>query len=750
VALRVGRQRIMGLMRKLGLKKPKERTKAVAEDVSAEKWQVGRAYLQVTNLPPRPPLATGTLDAGDKLTLQKDATGSEAVITASAAGVIPPEEKSVFDSANQQSKPKTDIAGHIGALSPEDAGPVAANLAKAKEEIPMSQLPLALQGQENLIHAHEVLKWGGVGIVAVHFLFLLLVMWLFRVSLLGYIWYAACAMPVGLAATWMYYHTKRKRARLHDLMNTTLGREQITALMGDTPDWLTWQQKEKVDWLNVTLLKMWPFYDKAICQAVREALDPILEQYRPHGLIKRIYVHELTFGEAPFRIENVRVDHQSEKEICLEFDFRWAGEAHVGIAVELPFGGNASRMVPKVKNLHMSGTMRILLGPIVPDIYGGCIGAAVISMRKQPRVSFNLSLGKAFGGSFGTKPIMMWLDPFLRETMSSLIVWPNRIIVPLLPESVTGPLDHLMLRNVGILSVLVEEAKDLKKMDLLGKSDPFVELSVLTSHKERTDIKKRTLTPTWNQRIRLLVQEPTTQSLRLQMFDHDVVHINPKEMVTHLNVLKGLKETVDNNTLMGRALIPIEPFAAAPGRRLDKWYDLGKGHFQGDEGCGSGEGEIRLNIAYWPFEMVRDCGNPADAEEGAVLVHLKSASALLAADSGGVSDPYVKLSVGDMKNNMKKSRIKQRTVNPVWDEKYEWTNARISDTLKLEFYDADPYDPDDFLGDLEIDIREEIAQAPGAFALRAWHLSNIPTEKGAQAPASTVTLHVQWIPYNFD
>ena len=40
----------------------------------------------------------------------------------------------------------------------------------------------------------------------------------------------------------------------------------------------------------------------------------------------------------------------------------------------------------------------------------------------------------------------LFLDPFLRETLADMIVWPNRIVVPILPEAVTGPLDDLMLR----------------------------------------------------------------------------------------------------------------------------------------------------------------------------------------------------------------------------------------------------------------------------------------------------------------
>ncbi len=36
---------------------------------------------------------------------------------------------------------------------------------------------------------------------------------------------------------------------------------------------------------------------------------------------------------------------------------------------------------------------------------------------------------------------------------------------------------------------------------------------------------KKTLNPTWNEDKWLLVQEPKTQSMRVQMFDHDVMNL---------------------------------------------------------------------------------------------------------------------------------------------------------------------------------------------------------------------------------
>ena len=63
-----------------------------------------------------------------------------------------------------------------------------------------------------------------------------------------------------------------------------------------------------------------------------------------------------------------------------------------------------------------------------------------------------------------------WLDPFLRETVSGMMLWPKRMVVPILPEEVTGPLDDLYLRRRGALQVDVVEARALPRMDTVGTS----------------------------------------------------------------------------------------------------------------------------------------------------------------------------------------------------------------------------------------------------------------------------------------
>ena len=56
-----------------------------------------------------------------------------------------------------------------------------------------------------------------------------------------------------------------------------------------------------MQWLNKILEKAWPYYDEAVCKQVKEQVEPLMNQYKPPGLIKKISFVKLTFGDDPFR-----------------------------------------------------------------------------------------------------------------------------------------------------------------------------------------------------------------------------------------------------------------------------------------------------------------------------------------------------------------------------------------------------------------------------------------------------------------
>ncbi len=50
------------------------------------------------------------------------------------------------------------------------------------------------------------------------------------------------------------------------------------------------------------LSEMWPYYDRGMCSVIKATIEPIIEYYRP-PVFKKIFFEELTFGEAPIRVE---------------------------------------------------------------------------------------------------------------------------------------------------------------------------------------------------------------------------------------------------------------------------------------------------------------------------------------------------------------------------------------------------------------------------------------------------------------
>lgn len=280
---------------------------------------------------------------------------------------------------------------------------------------------------------------------------------------------------IGFAATGIYYQNRKWKEERNQRLAMIPGKKGAQALLHHIPNWLSFSDVEKMEWLNRIVEQAWPYYDKAICEEVKQQVEPMMDEYRP-PFIKKIWFKKLTFGDSPFRVENIRVDDSSNDKVDIEVGFRWSGDASIFLAIELVAGGSATRMVPKVTDLAVSGQAKISLAPLLPEIPG--FGAATVSLMRPPNVKFHLDFGAAFGGSMSAKAVIAWLDPFLRETITGMLVWPRRIVVPVLPIEVTGPLDELYLRHKGALEIDVISATNLPKMDRFGSCDPYLELFV--------------------------------------------------------------------------------------------------------------------------------------------------------------------------------------------------------------------------------------------------------------------------------
>jgi Ca2+-dependent lipid-binding protein len=99
--------------------------------------------------------------------------------------------------------------------------------------------------------------------------------------------------------------------------------------------------------------------------------------------------------------------------------------------------------------------------------------------------------------------------------------------------------------------VTVIEAKDVPKMDTVGKCDPFCFVALVGSRLVyRTRIMKKTYTPVWNETVSFLLTNPNTDVLTILLKDEDMI--------------------VDD--AIGNVDIPLAPYLNGP--ELERWSPL--------------------------------------------------------------------------------------------------------------------------------------------------------------------------------
>jgi Ca2+-dependent lipid-binding protein len=81
-----------------------------------------------------------------------------------------------------------------------------------------------------------------------------------------------------------------------------------------------------------------------------------------------------------------------------------------------------------------------------------------------------------------------------------------------------------------MLHVTVVKASNLRKKDLLGKSDPYVKLFFggQGSFAKVTRTIKSNLNPEWNESFKLTVTSPETQALEIHMYDWEKVSFSTR------------------------------------------------------------------------------------------------------------------------------------------------------------------------------------------------------------------------------
>ncbi|XP_027904826.1 synaptotagmin-2-like isoform X2 [Vigna unguiculata] len=293
---------------------------------------------------------------------------------------------------------------------------------------------------------------------------------------------------------------------------------------------LTEEDSETVDRM-IPEIPLWiknPDFDRAICKTAETIAKPIIEEQIPQYKIDAVEFEELTLGSLPPTFQGMKVYETEEKELIMELSVKWAANPNIIVAVK-KFGLKAT---VQVMDLHVFAIPRITLKPLVPSF--PCFANIFVSLMEKPYVDFGLKL---VGADLMSIPVLYkFVQEIIKDQVANMYLWPKTLDIPVIDPS------KAQKRPVGILNTKVIRAMKLKKKDLLGASDPYVQLTLtednLTSKK--TTVKHKNLNPEWNEEFSLVVKDPETQALEFQVFDWEQVGKHDK-MGMNMIHLKDLK-----------------------------------------------------------------------------------------------------------------------------------------------------------------------------------------------------------------
>ncbi|GMN51059.1 hypothetical protein TIFTF001_020213 [Ficus carica] len=431
-------------------------------------------------------------------------------------------------------------------------------------------------------------------------------------------------------------------------------------LLPEIPLWVKNPDFDRVDWLNKVISEMWPYLAKAITGMIRSTAQTIFAEYIGKFQIETIEFESLSLGNLPPLLYGLKAYETNEKELVMETPVRWAGNPDITLVI-------------KLFSLRITVQVGIRLVGRFTNIFDctDCseTSCAVLSMLLEHRgVSdgkttcrlWTQNIGRGYHVYTGPLSICSGAVPeTIKKQISSLYIWPRALEIPVLDASTLTT-----KKPVGILHVNVVRAVKLLKKDLLGASDPYVKLS-LTGESlpaKKTTIKKKTLNPEWNESFKLVVKDPQSQVLRLQVFDWD---------------------KVGGHDRLGVQLIPLKQLT--PYETKEFTLSLLKDTNISDSQEKKKRGQIEVELTFVPFKenSLKYIG-PSDAygrkescndealDDGALRgAGLLSVLVEGAEEVEGQShnNPYALVLY---RGERKKTKIIKRTRHPLWNEEFQF------------------------------------------------------------------------------
>ncbi|KAJ4805833.1 Calcium-dependent lipid-binding (CaLB domain) family protein [Rhynchospora pubera] len=283
---------------------------------------------------------------------------------------------------------------------------------------------------------------------------------------------------------------------------------------------------------------------------------------------------------------------------------------------------------------------------------------------EKPKVDFGFKLLN--GDLMAIPGLHHFVQDMVAKQIANMYHWPRVLELPILEVS-----SGATKRPVGILNVKVVRAMNLLKMDLLGKSDPYVKLKLSGERlrSKRTSIKMCNLNPEWNENFKFVVKDPKTQVLELHVFDWEKVKLHDK---------------------LGMQVVPLR--SLTPHETTTFTLDLLKSLNPNDAHNKKSRGKLVVELTFDPFKednwsmgrqscvQTGEDGDEFASTGGMLLVTIESAQDV---EGKKKTNPYAEIV---FKGEKKETKVIKKSRDPRWDEEFQFTldEPPMEDKIHIE------------------------------------------------------------------
>ncbi|XP_071585525.1 extended synaptotagmin-1 isoform X1 [Heliangelus exortis] len=346
-------------------------------------------------------------------------------------------------------------------------------------------------------------------------------------------------------------------------------------------------------------------------------------------------------GEKPLRVLGVRAHPGAhKKQILLDLNISYVGDVQIDVEVKKFF------CKAGVKGMQLHGMLRIILEPLLGDV--PIVGALTMFFIRRPTLDINWT---GMTNLLDIPGLSSMSDTMIMDAISSYLVLPNRLLVPLVPDLHEAAQLRCPLPR-GVVRVHLLAARDLRSKDrfmgglVKGKSDPYAVLRVGTQVVTSRVIDDN-LNPVWDEVYEFIVHEVPGQEMEVELFDKDP----------------------DQDDLLGRMKLDFGEVLKA--RVLEEWFPLQEG----------GQGRLHLRLEW--LTLMSDTSKldqvlernrtivakPEPPSAAILVVYLDRAEDLPMKKPGKEPNPMVQVSVQDV---TRESKVVYNTSAPIWEDAFRF------------------------------------------------------------------------------